>query len=359
MHEIFYAIYGHIFQSLEVNQRFLDETAEQRLGPELVAAFATRPEQFRSALFHAMRSHSLSRRLPSVRSAANMPCRNALPEASEILACLRCAIGYERGDSEAIERVVLTAFATKRPRRAFSLFAPAMAFAALAACGAPQIAGGIDDPFEDRNRKIHAFNKALDRSVLRPLSSGYAAVTPKPVRRGIGNFASNLGLPGAIVNNLLQLRVTDAAGNGARLLVNTTIGLGGVLDPAADMGLAKRETDFGQTLHRWGVAEGNYAELPVLGPATERHVVGRVVDFAMNPVRLASNESQRKAATAVYVADALDRRDRFRSTIDSVLYESADSYAQARSAYLEQRRFKLQGADESEAIDPYEELYDQ
>lgn len=215
-----------------------------------------------------------------------------------------------------------------------------LAFAGLAGCGAAPSGNGINDPFEPTNRKVHAFNKGVDRALLGPASKGYGVV-PEPLKRAVGNVADTLDLPGDIANNLLQLRLVKAAENTLRLATNLTFGLGGTIDVASELGLPEQPTDFGETLHVWGVAEGPYLELPLAGPSTVRDTVGTVVDVALNPVRLALPEKEAMAATVLKLFSRLGDRNRFSDTVDSLLYESADSYAQARLLYLQNRRFGL------------------
>lgn len=230
----------------------------------------------------------------------------------------------------------------------------------LASCAAPT-ASGTDDPDEAKNREIHAFNRAVDRALFRPASGAYGGAVPEPVRQGLSNVAGNLDLPGDVVNNVLQLRLGKALENTLRFAINSTIGVGGLFDPARAMGVEGDTTDFGETLHVWGVPEGAYQELPVLGPSTDRDTVGRIVDYAMNPVRLAFPEDT-ALVTAAGVASTLGDRYRFSQTYDSILYESADSYAQARLLYLQNRRFELgqsagtDGTDDG-FVDPYEDPY--
>jgi phospholipid-binding lipoprotein MlaA len=126
---------------------------------------------------------------------------------------------------------------------------------ALSACSAPA-PSGIDDPYEGFNRKVHGFNTAVDKNVLRPLAAGTSKIVPEPVSRGVTHFADNLSLPAAVVNDLLQFNIGDAAHNTMRFLVNTTVGIGGIFDPATAAGAPERPTDFGETLHVWGMAEG-------------------------------------------------------------------------------------------------------
>lgn len=220
---------------------------------------------------------------------------------------------------------------------------------------APQ---GITDPNESANRETHAFNLGLDRALVRPAAGAYGSILPEPVKQGVSNFASNLDGPGDVANNLLQLRLGKAGHNTLRFAVNTVVGIGGLFDPATAIGLPEKPTDFGETLHVWGVPEGNYVELPFVGPSTSRDFVGIIVDVALNPVRLALPQPEANYATIAKVASKLGDRDRYSETVDSILYESADSYAQARLLYLQNRRFELgQTAGDDSFVDPYEDPY--
>ncbi|MEL7176774.1 MAG: VacJ family lipoprotein [Pseudomonadota bacterium] len=228
----------------------------------------------------------------------------------------------------------------------------------VSACSTPSQPDGINDPFEQTNRQTHEFNRGVDRIVLRPTSNAYGTVVPERARNGIANFANTLNQPADVVNSLLQGRVENAGHSTFRFLVNAVFGLGGVLDPATDMGLEDRDTDFGETLYVWGVPEGVYGELPIVGPVTERHAAGKVVDLFTNPLSTVLEGPQAAAQTAANVASGFGTRYRLSDTIDSILYDSADSYAQARLIYLQNRRFKL-GVDSSGTdLDPFEDPYD-
>lgn len=231
-----------------------------------------------------------------------------------------------------------------------------LALSALGACAAPAPPVQPFDPSEAQNRRTHEFNKSVDTALLGPASEGYGTAIPEPVQRGVQNFAGNLDLPGDVLNGLLQGRPGRAAENTLRFVLNTTIGVGGLFDPARAIGVNGRPTDFGETLHVWGVAEGAYHELPLLGPSTDRDTVGRVVDVFINPVRLAVPDEGRLALAGVGAVSTLGDRYRFGDTVDSILYESADSYAQTRLLYLQNRRFELgQTTAESDFEDPYAE----
>ncbi len=237
------------------------------------------------------------------------------------------------------------------PKTAVSL----IFLAALTACGPAPAPVGINDPAEASNRRVHAFNRGIDRALIRPAANGYGSVIPEPVQRGVNNLASNLDLPGDVVNNVLQARLGFAAQNTARFAVNTVFGIGGLFDVASSMGLQGKKTDFGETMHVWGAPEGVYGEFPGIGPTTERDLVGTAVDIALNPLRLVIPNPEGYYVTAAQLGSKLGDRHRYADTLDSVLYGSADSYAQARLLYLQNRRFELgqTGGADDEFIDPY------
>ncbi|EBA04458.1 putative lipoprotein [Rhodobacterales bacterium HTCC2150] len=226
--------------------------------------------------------------------------------------------------------------------------------AILAGCGSsPTSRGEINDPYEVQNRRVHQFNLKLDKTLVKPASNGYGKVIPEPVRMGVDNFADNAELPGMVLNNLLQLRLGKAIENSVRFTINTTIGVLGLFDVATKMQVYGADTDFGETLSVWGVPEGNYVELPALGPSTERAAVGTVVDYVMNPLKLVVHAPHSRYLTGAKVLNLAGSRYRYSDVVDQVLYESADSYAQARLFYLQSRRFELDGIQEEEYVDPY------
>lgn len=232
----------------------------------------------------------------------------------------------------------------------------------LAACSPAPVTQGINDPNEASNRKVHNFNKAVDTAILKPISSVFAGDgEPGVVSRGVANFADNLSEPSRIVNSLLQFNIGDAGQSTLRFVFNSTFGLAGILDPSTALGVEVKDTDFGETLHVWGAGEGAYVELPFAGPSTVRDAVGTVVDIALNPVRLALPPREAMAATGIKLFSRVGDRDRFSETVESILYDSADSYAQARLLYLQNRRFTLARGDgvaaDDEFIDPYEDPY--
>ena len=216
----------------------------------------------------------------------------------------------------------------------------------LAACGPATMPPGdrIADVDERQNRAMHQFNVALDRTVVAPVSRGYGTAVPAPVRQGVSNFAANLSQPSYVLNNILQVRLGQATQNTLRFLLNSTIGIGGLFDPATALGVPARETDFGETLHVYGIGEGDFIMLPVFGPSTTRDTVGLLVDIATDPVRHVVAAPDRRYASGADVLDRLGDRHDNDDAINSLLYESADGYAQLRSLYLQNRRFRLGGA---------------
>jgi phospholipid-binding lipoprotein MlaA len=240
-----------------------------------------------------------------------------------------------------------------------------VAFAALmvlVGCSAPSPGTEINDPFEARNREIHAMNVSADRWVIRPASEAYDAALPSPIQRGVTNFANNLNVPGDMLNNILQGQPQFAMQNALRMGLNSTVGVLGLFDFSTAIGLPGVEADFGQTLHVWGVGEGAFLMLPAIGPSTERDLVGSVVDIVINPVRVVLPFPESILGTASTIGAKLSDRRRFASTIDSIYYDSADSYAQLRLLYLQKRRYELgqtQAESDDAFVDPYEDPYGQ
>lgn len=244
--------------------------------------------------------------------------------------------------------------------RIFRLSLVAAGLVTLVACG-PKVAHPVGepfDPFEAENRQVHEFNKSIDRALVRPAGKGYSAAVPDDIETAIGRFAFNLSIPGAVVNNALQGNMKGATEDFYRFVVNTTIGLGGFFDPATELNMpAATDADFGQTLHVWGVPQGAYIELPLLGPSTERDAAGKFVDLFTNPLSYALPDPEKYYGTGASVASRLGDRGRYAETLDSILYDSADSYAQARSLYLQNRRFELGETGGDAYLDPYDDPY--
>ena len=232
----------------------------------------------------------------------------------------------------------------------------------IAACStAPDgviAAKGVHDPYEAQNRAVHNFNKGVDRYAYRPAGIGFSTVVPDPIEDSVGYFADNLGMPKVMINALLQGDFENFGWALARFLMNSTIGGFGLSDPASEFGVPVVDKDFGQTLHVWGAKEGAYLELPFYGPSTERDTVGIMVDIWLNPFSFIGDNPLGDATLYSKGGELLSDRGRYAGTIDSVLYESTDSYATARVIYLQNRRFELGTSGSEEAFDPYADPYD-
>ncbi len=239
---------------------------------------------------------------------------------------------------------------------------PLLAIAAIlfvAACSSTPQGGAqlVSDPLEPVNRVVHGVNKGVDTVVLRPASQAYGVVVPEPVDRTLGNFTSNLALPSDIVNNALQGDTVALGDNLARFLMNTTLGLGGLLDVAGSTGIEREAADFGQTLAVWGVGEGPYLELPLLGPSTTRDAVGTAVDIVTNPLVLAGSDTLDDVVLYGTIVEVVDTRNENSQVIDQILYESEDSYLAAQTAYIQLRRAQISGGERSDEdfVDIYAE----
>ncbi|MBI4195175.1 MAG: VacJ family lipoprotein, partial [Betaproteobacteria bacterium] len=144
--------------------------------------------------------------------------------------------------------------------------------------------GNPRDPLEPMNRAIYSFNDGVDKAILKPVAEAYRAVLPSFVRTGVSNLFANINDVLIAVNNLLQGKLVDATSDAGRIAVNTTVGILGVFDVATEFGMEKHNEDFGQTLGYWGMGDGPFLMLPLLGPSNLRDTVGRVADFKLDPI---------------------------------------------------------------------------
>ena len=223
----------------------------------------------------------------------------------------------------------------------------------------------VKDCFETINRGVFAFNQGLDKAVFKPLAKGYRKL-PQPVRSGTSNIISNLGNVVTIPNNILQGQMKDASMNSLRLIINSTLGIAGIFDVASYYGIEKRDKeDYGQTLGTWGVGEGCYFVLPVLGPTTVRDSIGSLVNVmggdAWYNVTVA-NDTQYFNEADYYlsrVTSGVDFRAKNLESFDSLEKTSIDLYASIRSLYLQDRQRKIQNIDqatETMSDDDWEEI---
>jgi len=196
----------------------------------------------------------------------------------------------------------------------------------------------IADPIEPINRFVFGFNDILDKILIEPVAKGYNAVLPGFVRDSVQSFMRNLNSPLIVANNLLQGKVGDAGIAAARFALNTTVGVAGLADVAQAQGLSYKEADFGQTLAVWGVGDGFYLVLPVLGPSSLRDAVGLAVDSYADPVRIvADNTNNDWIYYTLGAIEGIDTRSRLIKVVDDLRRNSLDYYAAVRSAHSQKR----------------------
>jgi phospholipid-binding lipoprotein MlaA len=193
-----------------------------------------------------------------------------------------------------------------------------------------------DDPFESYNRAMFAFNDTVDIYAVKPIAKGYQAITPDIVDRGVTNFFSNIGDVVVLVNDIFQLKIRQAASDTTRIVFNTFIGLGGLIDVSTEFGLPKHDEDFGQTLGYWGVGSGPFLVLPVFGPSDIRDAAGFTVDTVeFDPLQKIPKQSDRYTAIGLKYTDI--RADLLSAT--NIIDETAiDRYAYIRDAYVARRK---------------------
>jgi phospholipid-binding lipoprotein MlaA len=195
--------------------------------------------------------------------------------------------------------------------------------------------GNPKDPIEGFNRAMFSFNEGVDTVLIKPVAQGYDAVLPTPVQTGVTNFFGNIADFFIGVNNLLQGKPGQAVSDLGRVLVNSTVGIFGVIDWASDMGMEKHDEDFGQTFGRWGMGDGAYVVVPFFGPRTVRDTAGLVLDVAADPVAHVDHVPTRNSLLALRIVDT-------RANLlpaDKVIEEAAlDKYSYVRDGYLQSRR---------------------
>jgi phospholipid-binding lipoprotein MlaA len=206
------------------------------------------------------------------------------------------------------------------------------------------------DPWESWNRGIYRVNDKLDRALAKPLAKTYVHLIPHPIRTGVRNFLDNLGTPTVMINDALQGKLQAAGNDLARFLLNSTVGLAGLLDPASPAGLARNNEDFGQTLGAWGVHPGPFLELPLLGPSDLRDGPARLVDAYTNPHAYIRNQPVKWGLYGLYLVDARASL----LPLDETLKNVYDPYAFIRDAYLQRRAYLVSDGKVTEEplVDP-------
>jgi phospholipid-binding lipoprotein MlaA len=196
------------------------------------------------------------------------------------------------------------------------------------------VAAETSDPLEGFNRRVQAFNDTADRFILKPVAKGYKKAIPETIRRGVGNFFENLTYPLVVVNELLQGKVKDGVSDTGRFLMNSTLGLGGLFDPASHAGMPAHEEDFGQTFAKWGIGRGPYLVIPFFGPSDVRDGAGSLLSYAVNPTRYVITDD-----TTRYSLMALNFVQIRAGLLDAEKLISGDRYIFIRDAYLQRREF--------------------
>lgn len=196
------------------------------------------------------------------------------------------------------------------------------------------------DPLEGMNRAVYKFNDVTDKAVLKPIAGAYKAVVPSPLRTGVGNFFNNITTVFSVMNNLLQFKFNNAVGELGRFTINSTFGLGGILDLASKDGIKQHREDFGQTLGYWGLGSGPYLVLPLLGPSSIRDASGLVVDnFVFNPIGYVDSPRVRNS---LWGLQYVDTRSQYLPASDLLDEAALDPYAFMRDAYLSRRANMVQ-----------------
>jgi phospholipid-binding lipoprotein MlaA len=199
--------------------------------------------------------------------------------------------------------------------------------------------GAPSDPFEHFNESMLTFNRKADDWVLHPAATGYSHVVPQPARASIGRFFENVGVIPRFANDMFQGQFKQAGVETARFGINSTVGVAGLFDPAEKwFGLTQQPNDFGLTLAKYGVKEGPYLMLPILGPSTVRDAFGTVVDGAMNPVAFAAPSSAIYYEVAAKALQAVNARSENLNMFEDVDSYAIDPYGAIQDAYIEKRQ---------------------
>ncbi|MEM1140196.1 MAG: VacJ family lipoprotein, partial [Pseudomonadota bacterium] len=246
----------------------------------------------------------------------------------------------------------LAARPRKRPGLAFTslLLAGLLPVAACAASGEepePVATASVNDPIEPLNRAIFSFNLFLDDVLLEPAAKTYRFVVPGVARRSVRNAIDNVRSPVTFANDVLQGEVNRAGVTLTRFAINTTVGVGGLFDPAEGWGYEYHSEDFGQTLGTYGVGEGPYFVAPILGPAPPRDLVGRGVDMLFDPLTWVGGDTADYVQLGITVVDVIDFREQNLEIFDEIERTSLDLYATFRSAYRQRRNSQIANGEET------------
>jgi len=223
--------------------------------------------------------------------------------------------------------------------------------------GCASTPSNVDDPWESWNRSTLEFNEDFDDIIMKPLAKGYLFSTPEPIDRGVSNFFNNIDDIGISINSLLQLKFIDSATDISRFIINSTIGIAGVIDVATMIDLAKHNEDFGQTLGVWGVPSGPYLVLPFWGPSSPRGTAGLIGDGVLDPLNytIFAGPAISAAGTVADILDSTDKRAGFMTTERFVNEAAINRYDFIKSSYIQYREYLVNDGEipEDDLFDPY------
>ena len=230
---------------------------------------------------------------------------------------------------------------------------PALALSlVLGACSTPSPESLAQrDPWEKTNRDIFDFDVGVDHVVARPIAKGYREVVPEPVRDGIHNALTNLNAPVVLANDVLQGDGGKAANTAGRIVINSTVGIGGLIDVASKIGIPGHENDFGITLGKNGIAEGSYLVLPFAGPMPPRDLLGLGVDQAFDPLTYVRFHGRDTWMVVRFGIGILDSRAATLDAVETIERSSIDFYATTRNLYRQSRNAKINEGKPSSATD--------
>ena len=217
----------------------------------------------------------------------------------------------------------------------------------------PLFADEINDPFEDLNRDIFIFNEKLDEKILKPAALAYRKITPQFARSGVTNFFNNLEEIDTTINQLLQGEIKYAFNDTGRFLINSTIGLFGLIDVASKMGLERHEEDFGQTLGVWGFGSGPYIMIPFLGPSNPRDLLSRPISSFLSGTFAMEDDDVKFTLVGI---DAIETRERL---LDAETLIIGDKYIFVKDAYIQSREYEINNGStkDDEFLDDMEDIF--
>lgn len=214
-------------------------------------------------------------------------------------------------------------------------------------CSSTSAQGLADDTLFDINQVFYRFNETVDGYLVKPVALSYKAVVPRFAKRAVKNFLNNIDDINVIVNDLLQFKFRNALKDSSRFVMNTTVGICGLIDVAAEMGLYKNYEDFGQTLAYWGVGSGPYLIIPLLGSSTVRDALGLVPDLFFNPIYYIKDS---KTRMGVYGVDIIDTRVSYLAAESMI---AGDKYSFVRDAYLQRRAYLIVDGEIEDEFDDF------